>query len=360
MTHKEKLIDIRNQINQHLSKDETPLPPPDIDSEWSIELHPISIPLTQQTFQAGTPINFNVRTLKNGRNPYPTDREVVWLTPAGRQKAPIDSNGNSGIHRVVLSEGGMTIEAYIEGMPNVRTKFRINATGSYSPPPPTSPPTLPPTAGSVEIGGTTYKTVEIGNQIWLADNLRNTFGLKQENDPKKWVDNTNPLCAVYGNIETYGRLYNHYALSHFDLPSGWRVSSDEDWKELESQLGMSSNEIDIFSHRGSNGTVGVSLKSTKHFAPPISDKNHHYYNPKFIPATNSTGFSAVPSGSLNPYDTTHDGADFYSLFRDCDIWTSTKHGDNAIYRALSFNRNGVFRAHTKRGFGMAVRLVRNS
>ena len=133
---------IQDQISQVILKMEgkpgpTPPPvnpPPETGAKWSIERHPVSEPLHGGSFPAGTPINFNVRTLRDGSNPYPTDRSVIWITPAGEEKRPIDSAGNSGIHRVVVPEGGMRLVAYIEGLPDVKTAFDIKATGSFTPP----------------------------------------------------------------------------------------------------------------------------------------------------------------------------------------------------------------------------------
>lgn len=102
----------------------------------------------------------------------------------------------------------------------------------------------------VDIDGNKYKTVKIGKQVWMAENLRvSTFrnGDKIENAP------TVPVYLKYANKDlsilpsywcnygsdakldnTYGKLYNLAAVyNHSNLaPEGWHIATEKDWKEL--------------------------------------------------------------------------------------------------------------------------------
>lgn len=95
--------------------------------------------------------------------------------------------------------------------------------------------------------GNVYKTVKIGNQVWMAENLRTR---KDVNGPiDEYVYKyANQDSSTY---EEYGLLYNVYSVSGL-CPSGWHLPTDTEWKELESTIGMPSTSIDSFGVRGTN------------------------------------------------------------------------------------------------------------
>lgn len=219
--------------------------------------------------------------------------------------------------------------------------------------------------------GNVYPVVQIGNQKWMASNLRTTRyqngdRIRNETDPARWASLRRGAWAYYDNNASYdavyGKLYNWHAVNDRRgiCPAGWRVPSDNDFKALEANLGMPSNELDMMGHRGGAQNVGGKLKTTGNdlWREPITDPNNNYYNPDFIPATNESGFSGVPSGNLNALDATHAGPGFYSMVRDKDLWTSTPNGIEAYIRALSFNQSSVYRDTRAMVYGLAVRCVR--
>ncbi len=141
------------------------------------------------------------------------------------------------------------------------------------------------TTGTVtDIDGNTYKTIKIGNQWWMAENLKTTkfndgIAIPFINDSIIWSNLYTPAyCwyndnqATYGN--NYGALYNWFVINTGKLcPSGWHVPTDSDWETLISFLG------------GEN-VAGGKLKETGFT---------HWLNPN-KGATNETVFTALPGG----------------------------------------------------------------
>jgi len=72
--------------------------------------------------------------------------------------------------------------------------------------------------------GKTYKTVKIGTQTWMAENLN------YEAKDSKCYDNKPANCAKYG------RLYNWYEAAEF-CPKGWHLPSRKEWMTLVNLAG---------------------------------------------------------------------------------------------------------------------------
>lgn len=139
-----------------------------------------------------------------------------------------------------------------------------------------------------DIDGNVYRTVKIGNQVWMAENLKTTKYRNGNPIPNVTVDATwfNLTTGAYCNYDNdsniasiYGKLYNWYAVndSRNIAPIGWHVPSHNEWLVLENYLG------------GAN-IAGGKLKEAG-----IS----HWQSPN-TGATNHVGFTAFPGGYRNP------------------------------------------------------------
>jgi uncharacterized protein (TIGR02145 family) len=209
-------------------------------------------------------------------------------------------------------------------------------------------------AGTVaDIDGNIYRTVTIGTQVWMAENLkvthyRNGDPIPNVTDGPTWAALTTGAYCEYNNsianVATYGRLYNWYAVadSRNIAPAGWHVASDAEWKQLEMTLGMSQSQADAYGWRGT--TEGGKLKETgtTHWITPNNG------------ATNESGFSALPGGYRNL------GGTYLDMGSDAYFWSSTESSSNsAWYRVLYCLNSDIGRGTNNKDYGFSVRCVRD-
>jgi uncharacterized protein (TIGR02145 family) len=194
-----------------------------------------------------------------------------------------------------------------------------------------------------------YKTVKIGNQIWMAENLRST----------RYSDGTIIQgISVYDNDEAnakkYGRLYHWKTISNLSglCPPGWHVASDEDWRELEKTLGMNDAEVNDTGWRKTHNES----RKLKKFDTAYS------WNAKEKEEINKSGFSAVPSGARTRRDLI---LPFWGGGRYSDYWTSTaSDASNAWNRSLVWSpwhpgSDEIFRNTLNKEFGFSIRCIKN-
>ena len=194
-----------------------------------------------------------------------------------------------------------------------------------------------------DIDGNTYKTVTIGSQTWMAENLRTTTyndgtAIANVTDDDEWLALTTGAYCNYNNttstdtIATYGRLYNWYAVNTGKLcPTGWHVPSDAEWTELTDYLGGES-------------VAGGKLKETG---------TTHWNSPN-TGATNETGFTALPGGLRYGSRTFgHIGTNGY-------WWSATEYyAAFAWYRLMYYVISDVYRTSYNKEVGLSVRCVRD-
>ncbi len=137
-----------------------------------------------------------------------------------------------------------------------------------------------------DVEGNSYKTVKIGDQWWMAENLKTTKYRNGDPIPNvtsnvEWSALTTAAYSCYNNDfatygEVYGMFYNWYAVadSRNIAPLGWHVPTDAEWETMNSYLGGGS-------------VAGGKLKEdgTSHWTSPNSG------------ATNTSGFTALGTGS---------------------------------------------------------------
>ena len=212
----------------------------------------------------------------------------------------------------------------------------------------------PDSTGTVtDIDGNVYHTIKIGDQWWMAENLKVTHYRNGDPIPHvtgdgTWSGLTTGAYCNYNNdtnnVATYGRLYNWYAVddSRNIAPEGWHVPTDAEWRQLEMYLGMSQVDADATGWRGTDEGGKLKEAGTAHWKPPNPD------------ATNESGFTALPGG----YRFT--GGYFGSMGNYADFWSSTELSSRfAWYRYLIYYHSQVFRNYLSKQSGFSVRCVRD-
>ena len=230
--------------------------------------------------------------------------------------------------------------------------FIISGCGKEQPPLP-----VPETGTMTDHDGNVYKTVKIGNQWWMAENLKvttyqNGDSVNFEPSANNWKDST-PAYCIYGS-SYYGFLYNYYALSDPRklVPAGWHLPSDAEWKALEIALGMSVSSADSILWRGSK--EGDKLKKARVDAGATTwyiDTENQFS----VWANNESGFSALP-GSCRIFNGTYGspGVPYTGYW-----WSSTLRGNEVWYRYLDYNNSKIFRFYVDKRYGFSVRCVKN-
>jgi uncharacterized protein (TIGR02145 family) len=210
---------------------------------------------------------------------------------------------------------------------------------------------------TLSYNGYTYDLVEIGGQCWFKENLQTTTYRNgslidyPETDTTLWQNNTTGAYAWYDNdsttyASTYGAIYNWYSVDNSAglCPTGWHVPSDCEWMYLENTLGMSTvHQEDSTGNRGTDEGGKLKETGTSHWNSPNTG------------ATNSSGFTSLPSGGRH-----HDG--HYLGFRDYSLWwNSTEYAtDKAWRRVLDSGSSLVGRWAAKKENGFSVRCIRDS
>jgi len=239
------------------------------------------------------------------------------------------------------------------------------------------------TASDIEYGsftdsrdGHVYKTVTIGEQVWMAENLAY---LPSVVGPATG-SYTAPYYYVYGydgtsvatakataNYTTYGVLYNwtaamNGAASSSSNPSGvqgvcppgWHLPSDEEWTQLETYLTNNGYKYDG-SIGGSDVRAKLAVALVANFGWESSTNEGAAGNTDYPEYRYKSGFSALPGGY-------RDGGGPFGLIGSYGYWWSSTQSDTnrAWHRALYYDLSSVLRgSYGYKVYGFSVRCVRD-
>ena len=202
-----------------------------------------------------------------------------------------------------------------------------------------------------DVEGNMYKTVIIGTEVWMAENLKVTefndgSEITHVSEAVDWIVLNGAAYCWFNNDSAYnaplyGALYNWYAASATNIcPTGWHVATDADFSALEVALGLPQADVDIWGWRGTDH--GSKMKSTIGWN---AGEN----------GTNTSGFTALPGGYRFYTDGTFQGQNTYEYF-----WTATEHdADRGWYRRLDGSNAAVYKASTDKRAGKAIRCIKD-
>jgi uncharacterized protein (TIGR02145 family) len=169
--------------------------------------------------------------------------------------------------------------------------------------------------------GQTYKTVKIGKQVWMAENMN--YDIKHS-----YCYDNNPE-----NCEKYGRLYT-WAAANYVCPEGWHLPTKEEFETLMS--------IE---------TAGKMLKSKQGWEPYEHEFEHALQDGNGI---DKYGFNALPAGSR--YFT----GDFYSAGEYAFFWSASETNRNLVYDLYLKNLNEfAYLDFSNKGDAHSVRCLRD-
>lgn len=227
--------------------------------------------------------------------------------------------------------------------------------------------TTPGDAPLIDIDGNVYGMVQIGDQVWMTENLRVTrypdgtpIPLVENADQWDTITASDRAYCWYvnteGNKDPYGALYTWAAAMNGAwgngdndngiqgvCPDDWHLPGDAEWKTLENFLGMSYADQEASHYRGTNEGGKLKEQGIDHWQDPN------------IGATNETGFTALASGYRNPY-----GGGFFGMGEWAFFWTASEHfmGNGAWCRGLKNDYATIYRKENDPERGYSVRCVK--
>jgi uncharacterized protein (TIGR02145 family) len=190
----------------------------------------------------------------------------------------------------------------------------------------------------------TYKTVTIGKQTWMAENLDvgKIIPSQESREPHNDAKNNQVIekfCyfnqARAGSV--LGGLYEWPEAMQYDTtegaqgicPAGWHIPTDKEWLELEAALGMPQDQLDSIGYRGTN--QGELLRDTVNI-----------------------GFNVIMAGIRNVYGSYTMQGHYFST------WTSSRvPSGQAWYRSILQARGTIRRDTCSTYFGKCIRCIKD-
>lgn len=174
--------------------------------------------------------------------------------------------------------------------------------------------------------GKTYKTVKIGDKVWMAENLNYQTG------ESKCYDNKPENCDKYGRLYVWREAVTA-------CPDGWHLPNKQELEDLEITAGQKAGDIDM---------AGTVLKSSTGW-------DWDEYGCKSGNGTDGLGFGAFPAGYYySDYDS------FYYEGSYARFWSSTEFSSNsAYYLNLYYLYKAAGVGNVRKDYGFSVRCVKN-
>lgn len=210
-----------------------------------------------------------------------------------------------------------------------------------------------------DIDGNSYDAVRIGEQVWMASNLRTTRYANGDAIPEGQTTScTEPYRYTPStNVAEYGYLYNWPAMMHGAsssssnpsgvqgiCPNGWHVPSDAEWSQLHGYVESHSEYVcsgDYNIAKALAADHGWQITADYECAVGYDQSSN-----------NATGFSALPAGGCN--------GSYLNFGSNAYFWSATERNDyNAYYRSLFYLNAHVGWDIGSKSYGLSVRCLRD-
>ena len=199
-----------------------------------------------------------------------------------------------------------------------------------------------------DVEGNVYKTVRLGTQVWMAENLRvtkfqNGSPIPNIEDSASWANSASAGYCWFLNDSTkykssYGPIYNGYCVtdSRNISPNGWHIPSNNEWITLINYV-----------------------QAADYGCGPIKEAGTLHWLSSNIIATNSTGFTALPIAYRDKIGSFCRDSE---LGKNCYFWSSTVDDTLGLYMIGIGYENyniGPLRDIYNSRFGMAIRCIKD-
>ncbi len=192
-----------------------------------------------------------------------------------------------------------------------------------------------------DIDGNTYRTIEIGSQVWTVENLRVSRFRNGDTIPhavnfNEWEEITKkqrPGSCVFAdklkNEKEFGRLYNWFTVDDERniAPEGWHVPTYAEWEELKKYL-------------MENKSDGDDLKTTFGWKENSN-------------GTDEYGFSAFPAGCRDNNGYNKGLGEYVSW------WSMAGFGGSGIIFMLKYDSKSLTELHARKTSGRYIRLIKD-
>jgi uncharacterized protein (TIGR02145 family) len=201
--------------------------------------------------------------------------------------------------------------------------------------------------------GKVYKTVQIGNQTWLAENLAYEIPGKEEQDDDIWEETgrigDKDLWCYFNNDKNtyrkYGVLYQANAALNA-CPTGWHIPSAEEWEQLQTTI----------QNNNYNTSTAKSLASQYGWHESVSSVNVGD-NPA---SNNSSGFSGLGASGRDDYSGGFFEEGSGSYIGDKGTWWTTTTGFYSVQvRYIRYSSGNMSWDNVSPGNGYSVRCIQD-
>ena len=223
-----------------------------------------------------------------------------------------------------------------------------------------------PGNGVTDIDGNNYSTVIIGNQEWMAQNLKTTKYNYNTTIPiiTTNTDWSNLTCGAYCSYSNepdsaaiYGYLYNWFTVETNKVcPLGWHVPTNLEWITLDRYLAENGGNYDGVNWDGTESDNEARSKIAKSLADTSSWTNTSNVGAigNNQNSNNFSGIAALASGSRN-----NNGV-FYGIGTHARFWTaSTNTSGQATRRVLDYERTDIRVSNADKKYGFCIRCVKD-